>query len=316
MPNSTSIIPPRFQNEIDDFLLERRIRKVTPKTLLWHKSCLERFAAYCHSLEIKSTQDITAPLLRRFIVSLEESGHNEGGIANIYRSVKAYLNWFEIEYDDLGWRNPARKVKVKDSPGEPLEPVSNDHFKKMLDACEKKTLIGARDRATLMMLLDTGMRRGELVALTTADLDLKSGAITIQRGKGGKSRTVFIAANARRALNTYLRYRETFLNYLQRNHKLTPTNRLWINTTDGKPLGQDGVVYILRRRAQDAGIPMPSPHAFRRAFARNAWLAGMDLLSIRRLLGHSSLAVIERYIKSFNDDLQEIHAKHSPVDNL
>lgn len=76
------------------------------------------------------------------------------------------------------------------------------------------------------------------------------------------------------------------------------------------------VSYLIRRRAQDAGIPAPSPHAFRRAFARNAWLAGMDLLSIRRLLGHSSLAVIERYIKSFNDDLQAIHEKHSPVDNL
>jgi integrase/recombinase XerD len=106
------------------------------------------------------------------------------------------------------------------------------------------------------------------------------------------------------------------LGHLERTYKQKPTDGLWISATDGKQLTQHGLRQILRRRAKDAGVEEFGPHSFRRAFARNAWLQGMDIISIQRLLGHSNLAVINRYIKSYNDDLRVVHEKHSPVDSL
>lgn len=307
---------PRLEREIQDFILERRIRKVSKSTLSWHKTCLARFATFCYDHEVTATQQITANLLRHFVMSLEEAGHNPGGLANIYRSVKAYLNWFEIEYDDLNWRNPARKVKVSLPKIEALDPISLEDFNKLLATCERKTLAGDRDRALLFLMLDTGARKAEVTALNVDDIDLNTGAVQIRKGKGGKARTVFIGATARRAMLAYLRQREAYLLYLARTSKAKPTVGLWVGSIDGKKLNQDGIRQILRRRANDAGIPEPSPHSFRRAFALNSLRNGMDLLALQRLLGHADLSVINRYVKLVDSDLQVAHEKHGVVDNL
>jgi len=250
------------------------------------------------------------------VLSLEEAGHNAGGLANIYRSVKAYLNWFEIEYDGLNWRNPAKKVKVALPKIEPLDPISTEHFQRMLAACERRTLAGERDRALLLLLLDTGIRKAEMTALVVTDLDMKNGAVQIRRGKGGKARAVFMGATTRRALMAYLRLREAFLGYIERTEKRKATEGLWISARDGKRLNQDGIRQILRRRAEDAGIPEPSPHSFRRAFALNCLRNGMNVLALQRLLGHSDLSVINRYVKLVDDDLQTAHEQFGAVDNL
>lgn len=307
---------PRLEQEIEDFLLERRIRKVSKSTLAWHKSCLTRFAAFCYERDVTATQQITANLLRYFVLSLEEAGHNPGGLANIYRSVKAYLNWYEVEHDDANWRNPAKKVKVSLPKIEPLDPLSTEHFQKMLATCERKTLAGDRDRALLMLLLDTGIRKAEVTALLITDIDLKTGTVQIRKGKGGKARTVFIGATTRRALSAYLRQRESFLNYLVESQKARATDGLWISGRDGKRLNQDGVRQILRRRADDAGIPEPSPHSFRRAFALNSLRNGMNVLALQRLLGHSDLSVINRYVKLLDGDLRAAQDEYGVVDNL
>ena len=60
----------------------------------------------------------------------------------------------------------------------------------------------------------------------------------------------------------------------------------------------------------------PSIHSFRRAFALAMLRAGVDLLTIARLLGHSDLSLLDRYIRQTGEDLRESHEKGSPVDGL
>jgi site-specific recombinase XerD len=216
----------------------------------------------------------------------------------------------------LNWRNPARKVKVCLPKIEALDPISLDDFNKLLAVCERKTLAGERDRALLMLLLDTGARKAEVTALTLDDIDLATGSVQIRKGKGGKARTVFIGATARRAMLAYLRQREAFLAYLARTNKTKPTEALWVGSLDGKKLNQDGIRQILRRRAGDAGIPEPSPHSFRRAFALNSLRNGMNILALQRLLGHADLSVINRYVKLLDGDLRSAHEEHGVVDSL
>ncbi len=79
---------------------------------------------------------------------------------------------------------------------------------------------------------------------------------------------------------------------------------------------KDGLRSILRRRADYAGVEAPSPHDFRRAFALAMLRAGVDVLSLQRLMGHSSLAVLQRYVKQTDLDGQRAHAKGSPVESL
>ena len=62
------------------------------------------------------------------------------------------------------------------------------------------------------------------------------------------------------------------------------------------------------------GVRPPPLHAFRRAFALNCLRAGLDLLTLQRLLGYSDLSVLRRYVKQTTGDLQAVHAAASPVD--
>jgi integrase/recombinase XerD len=73
---------------------------------------------------------------------------------------------------------------------------------------------------------------------------------------------------------------------------------------------------ILARRAKQAGVPTPSPHMFRRAFALGMLRDGADLISLQRLLGHSSMDMVACYVKQADADLQKVHATHSPADKL
>ena len=79
-----------------------------------------------------------------------------------------------------------------------------DQLRALLRACESKTLRDRRDEALVRLLVETGLRAGEAIALTVDDVDLTAGTVTIRRGKGGRGR---IAAFSSRALDRYLRLR-------------------------------------------------------------------------------------------------------------
>jgi site-specific recombinase XerD len=77
-----------------------------------------------------------------------------------------------------------------------------------------------------------------------------------------------------------------------------------------------GLRQVMVRRAKRAGVPVPALHSFRRAFALAMARAGVDLLTIARLLGHKDLTILERYIKQTAEDLRGSHERGSPADNL
>ena len=90
------------------------------------------------------------------------------------------------------------------------------------------------------------------------------------------------------------------------------TAPLWASRA-GTRLTYWGLRMILQRRAERAGVPVPSPHSFRRAFALASLRGGMDVETLRRLLGHSDLSVLSRYLAQTKEDLAEAHGKASPV---
>src|SRR6185503_4307419 len=94
------------------------------------------------------------------------------------------------------------------------------------------------------------------------------------------------------SLRRYLRERKDY------------SSALWISTS-GERLAQTGVRSMLRRRASRANVPVPSPHDFRRAFALERWRTGVDILTLSKLMGHTSLQVLNRYLKQAGEDLEQ-----------
>jgi integrase/recombinase XerC len=285
---------------IDGFLVAKRAAGLARGTIEFYRVKLGEFVAFCKQSQITNLEVVDPTLIREWLISLA-TGHNPGGVSAYYRSLRAFLLWYEIEAAADGWRNPIKKVKAPKVPEEILEPVPLDDVWRMTDTCNSSP-IGIRDRAILLTLLDTGVRAAELLAANVEDLEPLNGALTVQRGKGGKGRVVFAGQNTRRALRAWLKARG-------------PIPGALFTNLQGERLKYQGLVSVLRRRAIAAGVqPSPMPHDFRRAFALAMLRGGANVLSIQRLLGHSDLSVLKRYIKQNAEDLRAAHAASSPVD--
>jgi integrase/recombinase XerD len=284
------------------FLVEKRSANLSPNTIAFYTKRLNSFAAFAAEHGVTTVGAIDADLIRRWLLSLEEAGHNPGGVAGFYRVLKTFLRWLEREYDFTDWRNPITKVKAPKLDIRPLEPVSLETVTALLETCKPRgDMLADRDRAILLFLLDTGARIGEFLALNVQDVDLVTGAVRIARGKGGRPRAVYLGERARRALRAWLR------------HVADDAGPLWRKRT-GERMKYESVRMMLMRRSKRAGVPEPSPHDFRRAFALESLRGGMDLLSLARLLGHADLQMVRRYVAQTDEDLKQQHSQHSPVD--
>ena len=288
---------------LSEFILDRQAGNLTEGSLNFYRQKLTPFLDYLTGQGITEPDHVQPTHLRRFLLMLQETDHNPGGQHAYFRAIRAFFNWLEQE-DELEL-NPIRRVRAPRVPEELLAPVSLKLVRAMLEVCGRKTELGCRDRAIIIALLDTGARAGEMLALDVGDVDLNNGTVVIRCGKGRKPRVAFLGARSLRVLMRYLRLRG-------RRETDAP---LWA-TLEGKRLTYTGLRDIVRRRAKEAGVPAPTLHAFRRAFAIYSLRNGVDVYSLQRLMGHTSLQVLRRYLKQTEGDLQEAHRKTGPVDNL
>ncbi len=285
------------------FLIDRKVQNLSHGTLYFYQTKLKLFTDFCDTQAITQIDQIDANFIRQFLLQLETTGHNPGGIHACYRTLKAFLLWWEEEVEPEGWKNPIRKVKAPKVVLEPLEPVNVEIVKALMDVCQKD-FTGRRDKAIFLCLLDTGARAQELLNIDLADVDLMTGAIIIRQGKGRKSRTVFLGQKSRRAVRQFLRLRED-------SHPA-----LFVTDESNGRLSYGGLRGMVKRRSEQAKVEPPELHSFRRAFALNMLRAGVDIYSIQKLMGHADLQVLRRYLKQTDADTSEAHHKGSPVDGL
>lgn len=258
--------------------------------------------AWLQEQGVSELGEITPPLLRRWLLHLGER-RNPGGVHANCRSIRAFLRW-SWEENEIDTSDPISRVKPPKVPQELLEPVSLGNLGALLGTCDGQTFTGCRDRALLLALLDTGCRASEFLSLNLADVNLADGRVMVRHGKGGKGRVTFLGVKSRRALRSYLRYRSD----------RSGDEPLWVTTQQAR-LTYIGLRSMVRRRARCAGVDPPSLHSFRRGFAITSLRNGVDVFSLQRLMGHSDLSMLRRYLTQTDADLEQAHRKAGPVDN-
>lgn len=289
-----------LQRDIAAFITDRKAQGFAPKTIAFYRSELALWADYLANRHIADIPQITPTHIREYLLHQAER-RKPASVHCSYRAIRAFLRWYETEYEPADWANPIRRVRPPKLPQEVLQPADLEHVKAMLATCRRRTFTDIRDKAILLCLLDTGLRAAEFLNLDAQDVNLETGTLIVRRGKGGKFRTAFLGRKATRAVLDYIR------------RCTQGDGPLWL-TTSGERLTYWGLRQILRRRAGWAGVPMPTAHSFRRAFALLALRRGLDLVSLQKLLGHADLSVIRRYLAQTEADLREAHARASPVD--
>jgi len=186
-----------------------------------------------------------------------------------------------------------------------IKPFTKDHVNRLLLVTSGQRFIDFRNRAIVLVFLDTGIRRQEMAGLRVQDVDFETGLVRVF-GKGRKERYVRIGKTTRKALLNYLAKRDD------------EYACLWV-TEERKPLKPDGIKILVRRLCRWAKITgvKCGTHTFRHTAAINYLRNGGSEFTLQIMLGHTSLAMTRRYVMAMGtEDMARVHEKASPVDNL
>jgi integrase/recombinase XerD len=177
-------------------------------------------------------------------------------------------------------KNPAegiRGFKAGDDES-PHRALKRDEAKALLDAIDRSTALGKRDYALLMLLLRTGIRRAEAVALAIGDLVMAQGyhVAIIRRGKGNKRGLAKLPVEVRQTIDDYLE--------ATGRAGAAPEAPLFVSFRKGdhpqeRPLHPNQVERIVKQRAQAVGMAI-SPHGMRGSFITLAFEGGADLMRL------------------------------------
>jgi integrase/recombinase XerD len=200
--------------------------------------------------------------------------------------------------EELAEAAAIRRLVKPRVPRKLIEPLSDDELRELL------ALAGTRDKAILLLLLDTGLRVSEAAGIRFRDLR-PDGAIKVM-GKGAKERLVPVGTSSRRAIGRYLAERG----------RGQPDEPVFL-AESGTGLTFHGIQQILKRLKARAGLERRcSPHTFRHTFAHNYVVNGGDVFSLQRILGHTSLDMVRRYVALADTDVASRHDLASPADHL
>src|SRR5687768_6947513 len=136
---------------IQSFLNDRKSQNLAKGTQSFYQRKLKVFLKYADSQAITNISQITSAFIRDFILFLEQTNHNEGGVSTFYRSLKTFLRWYWEEVEPE-YTNPISKVKAPKVSEEPLQGVTKEQFDILVAACDKTSFLAIRDSTLLPML--------------------------------------------------------------------------------------------------------------------------------------------------------------------
>ena len=318
---------------LDGYLLDAHARGLSPHTLDDYTRTFRRFQDHIGDPLLSS---ITAKDIRRFMAHLKATPVTPDGIAprptrtlsnksllNVHCALSALWTWSIAE--GLAKTHIVRAVS-RPKPEQPvIEPYSKKDVSAMLASCARTTSYSRpgkrecsnarptalRDRALVLLLLDTGMRVSEITGdkmvdrlpLLLQDVDRRNLRVKVT-GKGAKERIIPISPSTSKAIWRYLVTRPD----------AEPSDPLFLGRA-GYELSNTALLRVVKRLGQRAGISNVYIHRFRHTFAINFLRNGGNALELKRLLGHSSLDMVERYVRLAQVDIERAHRRASPVTN-
>ena len=321
---------------VTDYLAHVRAeRGLSANTVAAYRRDLARYEAFLESRGIGELSEVTPVEITEFVRSLSQGGAPVAGGAatvpgkkgasalgavtvpgqapsSVARHVVSVRNLHAFAADEgVTPSNPAADVSPPKIPQRLPKALTVDAVARILDAPDRRDVVGLRDAALLELLYATGARVSEV-----CDLDVDEARVALDnpdaglrlRGKGGKERIVPLGSYAARALDDYLvRSRPALAAKGSRfDHAL-------LLNQQGRRLGRQSAWALIRRAAAAAGVTEGvSPHSLRHSFATHLLDGGADLRVVQELLGHASVATTQIYTLVTIEHLREVHAAAHP----
>ena len=162
-----------------------------------------------------------------------------------------------------------------------------------------------RDYAILMLFLNCGIRRSELVGLNLTDVYEDRIRVV---GKGNKERFVYFGTACRKAIDSYL---------IERNQRVLTDNRALFGSRNGNRISVEAVHRLVKKALLQAGLDSTqfSAHKLRHTAATMMLSGGVDVKTVQEVLGHENLNTTQIYTHIENTELK-IAAEANPLSKL
>ncbi|GIV65479.1 MAG: integrase [Bellilinea sp.] len=284
-----------FSNAVKQFIEERIAMRYSPHTIRDYGVTYKKFLACVGDVDIRT---INKQNIVQFMAS--QSKISAKTLRNYHADLSALWQW--AIQQGICDENPVRQIKAPVAEKKTILPFSKIEIFTILEAANHSSN-PFQNRAIILLLLDTGIRASELCNLTINDLNKATNHILVF-GKGKKERNIPISKNTSNAIEECLWYR-----------KYTTANSPLFAKTNGKPLDRVLLGRILTRLGRDAGVSHVFPHRFRHTFAIQFLRNGGNIYSLQKILGHSTLDMVKRYLAIAQHDLDRDHEIASPVNH-
>lgn len=316
---------------IEEFMIYCRSKDLRPKTMASYEQALRLFERWLREEQhIDDVSKISESIIRRYIISIKDRGKytfysdekqmktnkpdrrrdyrnkvSDGTINNYLRNIRVFLNWLDESY--ILSKNPMQNIKPLRTTRKSKDFINDEDFIKLVGLLDKSYFSEYRDFIMINLMLDTGMRLGECTTLLLDDLDVSHRVIHLREDetKGRKDRVVFFSEKTERMLRRWIQYKDRYVE----------TAYLFPIKSNGGHVSvgtfETNFKHYLRRAGLSENI---SPHCLRNNFAKRCLMNGMDIYTLSRILGHSSVEVTENaYLDLTEEDIGRQFEKFSPL---
>ena len=286
------------------FLLRCKSKNLSVRTQGLYTEKLRNFRKWIEVNGAGSPSAVEAGHLRAFLGAYKARGVSDLTVDAFYRILHTF--WAFLERDGLTLINPMRNVERPRRERRFAKPVTEHQLRLILEAIDTRDVLGLRDYSLMLLLADTGLRLSEALAMKITDIDWATNS-TIVMGKGRKERRVAFGQTARKVL----------LSWSERRGTLDGSEWLWINQMGGQ-MQPNNFAQRMKMHTRTANIAAKrlSAHALRHFFALQFLRNGGDVMTLQKLLGHTSLDMVRNYVSMTDEDSMAAHRRASPLDRM
>ena len=320
-----------FEWLTDEFMLYCRSTQLREKTMNSYEQTLHLFGRWlADELKIYTVDKITENVIRRYIDDLQARGKytfyvndlskkknypdrrrdyrkpvSVTTINNYIRNIRVFFNWMEREY--IIRKNPMKRIRQLKYNRQAKVFLSDEDLKKLLSKFDKSYFTEHRDYVMIMLMLDSGMRLGECSTLLVTDLELARKRINLraEETKGRKDRTVYFSPKTESVLRRWLQFKDRYVE----------SDFLFPVKEHGGSIGVGNFENNFKKYIKRSDLNEEyTPHCLRNNFAKRCLMNGMDVFTLSKILGHSSVEVTEKaYLDLNDDDISKQYQRSSPL---
>lgn len=294
----------KIDSAVDLYLSHLRVeRGLSTNTLQAYGSDLASFARFCDEHGSAEAASIDRSAVSAYSAALARGGLGPRSAARHLSAVRGLMK-FLVREGEI--RSDPTALAARPRIGRKLpRPLSTDEVLQLLDAPDRSSLRGLRDRAMLSVAYAAGLRVSELVSLTVGDVDFRRGVVAAF-GKGQKRRLVPLGEVALKDL-------EAYRTALAARPRRAFDGKVLFPAPSGRALTRQAFWKIVRRYAAKVGLrDRMHPHRFRHSFATHLLAGGADLRSVQSMLGHADVATTEIYTHVTRDQVRKAFERAHP----